>query len=383
MKTSALRTRSFRRILLIKPSAFGDVVHTLPVLVKLRERYPAARIDWLVTPENAELVRYHPALSNVVLFDRRGYARRENRWSAFRNLGRLVTALWRTRYDLVVDLHGQFRSAMFVLASGAGTRIGFDRPRRSIEPTAAQGQSPAVGRHGWFGAREGSWRVYSQRIPIPTLAVHAVDRYLWLAPLLGLNDQPPDMRVYWPTQADEHVDALLAQQGLQQQPFAILVPSTIWPTKHWHVDGFAQVGRFCLRNGLAVVLAGSSKDGPRCQEVAAACPGARDLSGQTTLSEFAALMNRAAVNITNDSGSMHLAVALNRPVVSVFGPTDPIRVGPYGRPHAVVRSTLPCQPCHLRKISQCPHQHACMQQVTPDMVIDRLQSMLRELRPAA
>src|SRR5947208_9349864 len=96
---ASLRSRIFKRILLITPSAFGDVVHTLPVLVKLRDRYPTARIDWLITPENAELVRYHPALSNVVLFDRRSYARRGRRWSALLGLGQLFASLWRTRYD--------------------------------------------------------------------------------------------------------------------------------------------------------------------------------------------------------------------------------------------------------------------------------------------
>ncbi len=363
MSQTPLCRRSFERILLIKPSAFGDVVHAIPVLVKLRARYPAARIDWLITPENAELVRYHPALSNVVLFARRNYAQFGRSWSASMGLFQLLGSVWRARYDLVIDLHGQLRSALFTVASGAATRIGFDRPL---------GGEP----HGWTGAREGSWLVYSHRLPIPTLDAHAADRYLWVAPLLGLADGPPDFRVYWPPAADERVDGLLRAEGLRHGRFAILVPTTIWPTKHWHTEGFAAVGRYLQARGLAVVLAGSPKDGARCQEVAAACPGARDLSGRTTLAEFAALMQRAVVNVTNDSGSMHLAVALNKPVVSVFGPTDPVRIGPYGRPQAVVRVDLPCSPCYLKKLSQCPYEHACMNQVTPDLVIDRLRMIL-------
>lgn len=134
--TIGLRARSFERILLIKPSALGDVVHTLPVLAKLRARYPAARIDWLLTPAIAELVRHHPALARVVPFERQRYTLARPHVTAA-GLARLLSAIRRSRYDLVIDLHGQFRSALLTLASGARTRIGFDRPRRWARRTSA------------------------------------------------------------------------------------------------------------------------------------------------------------------------------------------------------------------------------------------------------
>src|SRR5260370_7328780 len=126
-----LAAREFERILLIKPAAAGDVVHTLPVLVKLRARYPAARIDWLITPENAELVRYHPALSKAVLFARRDYTRWNRVLAAGAGLLKLVNDLQSAHYDLAIDFHRQFRSAFFALAIRAPVRIGFDRPLRS------------------------------------------------------------------------------------------------------------------------------------------------------------------------------------------------------------------------------------------------------------
>src|SRR5436309_16095355 len=107
-KIGSLASRQFERVLLIKPSAFGDVLHTLPILVKLRARYPAARIDWLITPENADLVQYHPALSNVVLFARRDYARWSRALVAGAGLLKLVNDLQAAQYDLAIDLHGQF-----------------------------------------------------------------------------------------------------------------------------------------------------------------------------------------------------------------------------------------------------------------------------------
>jgi heptosyltransferase-1 len=373
---TTLRSKQFERILLIKPSALGDVIHTVPVLVKLRARYPTARIDWLLTPAIAELIRHHPALSNVLLFARNASRGPGRNWSAAAGFLSLISRIWRNRYDLVIDLHGQFRSALFTLASGAPTRIGFDRPRLDTSAMKLRHLPKEAYLHGWTGAREGAWVAYSDVIPIPTLDVHAVDRYLWIGPMLGLDENPPDFRIPVPAQARTHVDALLKSRGLFGKKFIVLVPGTIWETKHWTVEGFAAVASALARSKHAVVLAGSAKERPRCREVTTACPQACDFSGQTTVSQLAALIERATLCITNDSGSMHLTVALGKPVVSIFGPTDPVWIGPYGRPHAVVRAEVPCSPCYLRKLRSCPNGHICMKEVTPEMVLERVEKTL-------
>src|SRR5207302_10830714 len=119
LDAASLRARDFRRILLIKLSAVGDVVHTIPVLNKLRRRYPSARIDWLVTPAIAELIRHHPGVSNVVLFARQDWSTPwRPGWSALRGAMSLVRELRAARYDLIIDLHGQFRTALFTLMAG-------------------------------------------------------------------------------------------------------------------------------------------------------------------------------------------------------------------------------------------------------------------------
>jgi heptosyltransferase I len=371
-----LRSRSFERILLIKLSALGDVLHTVPVLARLRARYPAARIDWLLTPALAELVRHHPALSDAVPFARREYARLWRSWSGVADLLRLVWDLRRARYDLVIDLHGQFRTALLALAGGAPVRVGFDRPVRGPRSPSERRLVTSAYVHGWTGAREGAWLTYTHRIPIPTLDAHAVDRYLWLGKLLGFEEGPPDFRFPIPPGAEARVEALLRRHALAGRPLAVLFPGTVWETKHWHVEGFAEVTRHLARTGHAVALAGTAAEKPRCRAVAALCPGSVDLAGQTTLPELAALVRRAAICVTNDSGSMHLAVALGRPVVSVFGPTDPVWIGPYGRPGAVVRAGVPCAPCYLRALNRCPNGHACMEQVTGAMVVERVDRAL-------
>ena len=373
----ALRSAEFSRILLIKPSALGDVVHTLPVLVKLRARYPRAQIDWLITPENAELVRYHPALSNVVLFARRDFSKRGRRWRAFVSFFDLLKKIRSAKYELIIDMHGQVRSAFFSLISGARVRIGFDRPVKRGLTVSAEHDLKNIPSHGWRGAREGSWIAYTHRIPIPTLDVHAIDRYLWVAPLLGLDDNPPDLTIHLSPQATNKVNRLLEERGVPvSKPLVVLVPGTIWETKHWTIEGFAGVARHFLQDGFAVALAGTMRDQQRCQQIAAAATGTCDLSGKTTPADLAALIRRAEVAVTNDSGSMHVAASLGKPMVSVFGPTNPVHIGPYERPESVVRVDLPCSPCNYRRLSQCPFDHNCMKQVTSAMVVERVRKIL-------
>ncbi|PYK52726.1 MAG: lipopolysaccharide heptosyltransferase II [Verrucomicrobia bacterium] len=372
-----LRSVEFSRILLIKPSALGDVVHTIPVLVKLRARYPRARIDWLITPENAEIVRCHPALSNVVLFARRDFSKRGRRWRAFLSFFDLLKQIRRAKYDLVIDMHGQVRSAFFALITGARVRIGFDRPIKRTLTVSAEHDLKNVPTHGWRGAREGSWIAYTHRIPIPTLDVHAIDRYLWVGELLGFDDTPPDLTIYLSPETIRNVDRLLSEKGVSaSQPLIVLVPGTIWETKHWTIEGFAGVARQFLHDGYAVALAGTKRDEQRSRQIAAAAPGACDLSGKTTPADLAALIRRAEVTVTNDSGSMHVAASLGKPMVSIFGPTNPVHIGPYERPDSVVRVDLPCSPCNYRRLSQCPYDHACMKQVTSAMVVERVQKIL-------
>jgi lipopolysaccharide heptosyltransferase I len=379
---SELQSTEFSRILLIKPSALGDVVHTIPVLVKLRARYPSARIDWLITPENADIVRCHPALSNVVLFARRDFSKRGTRWRALVSFFDLLKQIRRAKYDLVVDMHGQLRSAFFALVSGARVRIGFDRPIKRELTVSAEHDLRNVPSHGWRGAREGSWIAYTHRVSIPTLDVHAIDRYLWVGPLLGFDDDPPDLTIHLSSDTVRNVEQLLEEHGVTpDMPLVILVPGTIWETKHWTIEGFAGVARHFLGEGFAVALAGTKRDEARCRQIAAAAPGTCNLCGKTTPADLAALIQRAEVAATNDSGSMHVAASLGKPMVSVFGPTNPVHIGPYERPESVVRVDLPCSPCNYRRLTQCPFDHACMKQVTSEMVVERVQKILGTAKP--
>jgi heptosyltransferase I len=375
-----LSNHDFRKILLIKLSAVGDVVHTIPVLNKLRRRYPRARLDWLVTPGIAELLQHNPAITNIIEFEREAWST-PWRLAPFVSYARLASKLRRTAYDLVIDMHGQFRTAALTLATGAPARIGFDRPRASVWDASPRKFPEQTRKHAWHGAREGSWIVYTHHIPVPTLDLHAVDRYLKVGPILGLDKEPADFSFPIPQSAISGVDSLLRRHGLDHADLVIMAPGTIWETKHWGSDKFAKVARHFMSKGFAVILTGSQRERVVCEEVADLAPGTVDLAGMTTLSELAALIRRSAICITNDSGPMHLAVALDRPVISIFGPTDPIWIGPYGHANAVLHTDLECSPCYLRRLKHCRYDHACMRNVSPLAVIERAESALRSSRP--
>jgi heptosyltransferase-1 len=370
-----LTRRDFRKILLIKLSAVGDVVHTIPVLNKLRRRYPTAQLDWLVTPAIAELLRHHPAITNVIEFEREAWST-PWRLTPFASYARLAAKLRSAAYDLVVDMHGQFRTAALTLATGAPARIGFDRPRASVWDASPRKFSEQARKHAWQGAREGSWLAYTHHIPVPTLDLHAVDRYLNVGPILGLDREPADFSFPIPQSAVSRVDALLGEHDASRAGIVIMAPGTIWETKRWGGDKFAKVAEHFLSRGFAVILIGSRRERVVCEEVAALAPGAVDLAGMTTVSELSALIRRSAISITNDSGPMHLAVALDRPVLSIFGPTDAVWIGPYKRANAVLQADLHCSPCYLRKLKHCRHDHACMRSVSPLAVIERAESIL-------
>jgi heptosyltransferase I len=370
-----LRNRDFRNILLIKLSAVGDVVHTIPVLNKLRRRYPAARLDWLTNPAIANLLRHHSAITNIIEFARERWSS-PWRLSPYASYAQLAASLRKNRYDLVVDMHGQFRTAILTLATGAPVRIGFDRPRASVWDASPRKLPQQARKHAWQGAREGSWLAYTHHIPVPTLDRHAVDRYLDVGPILGLDENPADFSFPISPNASSRVESLLHRHGIDNGAIVTIAPGTVWETKHWGSDKFAEVARHFIGKRFAVILIGSHRERIVCEQVAQLAPGAVNLAGMTELDELAALIRRSTMAVTNDSGPMHLAVALNRPVVSIFGPTDPVWIGPYRRADAVLKAALPCSPCYLRRLDHCRHDHACMEQVSPLAVIALAENML-------
>ncbi len=329
-----------QRILIIKPSAIGDVVHTLPILNLLRHHYPQAHIAWLVTPACAGILEDHPQLDQRIVFDRKALSRWWRHWPTWRALQRFTRALREQHFDLVLDLQGLFRSAWLAWATRAPVRVGF------------------------ANAREGAPLFYTHRVRIDSMEQHAIERYRKLLAFIGCPTAP----IVFPFPTDAADRACIAELA-GDQPYAVVLPGTNWPTKRWPVERFAAlVPELKARFGLATIVAGS----PAERELGQQVPGALNLCGQTSLRQLVALLERAAVVIANDSGPMHIAAALGRPLVTLFGPTNPIRTGPYQRLEVVIRLDIACSPCYSRT---CSHQ-SCLQQLPIDPVLVEIERQI-------
>jgi lipopolysaccharide heptosyltransferase I len=386
MQSTTLADKRFERILLIKLSAIGDVIHTIPLLNALRRHYPTARIDWLSKPTPAEFVSVLPAVDEALVYGENQTEVPQYNWDGVTHFVRLIrdhrflamlSRLRAARYDLVIDMQGQMRSGFVSMVTGAPVRIGFDRPRKAVWQAEGRALPPGTIERAWKGAREGSWMAYTHRIRLPTLAMHAIDRYLLVGDMLGFERETPDFSIRIRPEAERRVDELLRERvGAMAKPPIVIAPAALWETKRWQAEGFAAVARHFLAQGYPVLLAGAPNEAQECEAIAAAAPGAVVLAGRTSLAELAALIRRSAIAVTNDSGPAHLATALGRPVVTMFGPTNPVWVGPYQRPDSVVSANVACSPCNLRNLSRCPHDHACMRGIAPERVIGAVEEQL-------
>lgn len=332
-----------QRILIMKPSSLGDIVHALPVFNLVRRRFPQAHIAWLVAPYCAGLLKGLAGLDEIILFDRRRLGAAWKNPKALLELFRFHRDLRRRRFDLVIDLQGLFRSGWMAWQSGAPIRIGF------------------------ANARELAWIFYTHRVPIDTMEQHAVDRYLKIAAALGCDSAPIEFR-FPTTAADRQAIEALLPPG---QRIAVLMPGANWITKRWPAEHFAAlVAPLKQRFGLHSVIAG----GKDAAELAPHIPEATDLTNKTTIPQLIALLERADLVIANDSGPMHIAAALNRPLVTLFGPTNPIRTGPYARPDTVIRANIDCAPCYRK---QCPH-HRCLRELSIAPVLAAIEQQLKK-----
>ncbi len=298
-----------RRILIIKPSSLGDIAATLPLLCDLQALYPAGRIDWLIHPALADLVRNHDALDELIFFDRAALARWWINPRATGELWSLIGALRRRRYEMVIDAQGLLRSALLGQLSGAPIRIGF------------------------ADAREGATRLYTHRVPIAREKEPAVMRMRALLNPVGPPGGPARFRLPIQPAALRAIQSRLPSD----RPPAAIIPGARWHAKRWSERGYRQITRLLAATGVAVAILGSRDERSLGQEVADRIDGAMNLAGQTTLAEMVALLSLCRIVIGNDSGPLHVAAALERPLVGLYGPTDPVSVGPYGQMDHVLR----------------------------------------------
>lgn len=345
-------------ILIIKLSAIGDVVHTLPSLAAIRKRYPAAHITWVIEEDASDIIAGHPCLDRILVSRRKHWIRNLRKLrDARKTIGEIhsfVMSLRDRKYDLVVDFHGLFKSAVLVLLSRGGRKVGYD----SMQELS-----------GLFLNE----KVYED------MAKHAVDRYLDIARHLDAPVQTPEFHIHIEEENRKRVTQLLAEGGINRgDRFVAINPVALWDTKMWEDQKFAELcDRIVGELKKVVVFTGGRNDETVRHIRSFMHYPSVDLTGRTTLRDLACLYGRAALVVTTDSGPMHVAAAVGTPTVALFGPTDPARTGPYGVAHTVIRAGLPCSPCFLKTCET----RRCMREIFVESVFQAVRQHTEETVP--
>lgn len=309
-----------KRVLIVRPSALGDVARTVPALASIKRAHPEAEIDWLVRDIFADAVSAHPDLANIISFPR---GRLDRFWRSPAAMARVLAycrKLRRADYDLVIDLQGLLRSGVFTGATRAKRRIG-----------------PA-------DARELAWLGYNRWARVPGGTAHTVDRMLAVVNAAGI-EPVRDMRLYT---SDEHrawADAIFTDHAIDPAKCVAVAPTAKWASKRWPIERFdATMGALAERGfESALVLGGpgdESATAPLLSDVNA--PLKRiDLTAKTSVGQMMAAIERCAFVLANDSAALHIAIGFGRRAVGIYGPTDPAAVGPYRYELGVARPDDP------------------------------------------
>lgn len=338
-------------ILIVKLSAIGDVIHTLPSLKVIRKLYPEAHITWVVEEAAAGLIQGHPHLNKVLISRRKSWLKDFQNGEIARPVREIRLFLKELRqrpYDLTIDFHGLLKSALIILLAGGKRKLGYD------------------------SLQELSGLFYNEKIP-EDMNKHAVDRYLDFPRYLGAKISQVEFILPFNRDAESKVQFLLNKHNLENRKFIAINPVAYWETKLWDNEKFALLAdAIKTRLNFEVVFTGSEKE-PIEKIITQMSVKAVNLGGETSLPELGSLYKKAQSVITTDSGPMHLAAAVGTPVIALFGPTDPARTGPYGIGHTIIRNDLLCGPCFLKN---CPTKK-CMQDISPEQVVAVIEKRLK------
>ncbi|MBF0472833.1 MAG: glycosyltransferase family 9 protein [Nitrospirae bacterium] len=337
MKKSIINTKEPQKILIVKPSALGDVIHSLPFLYALKSRFPNAAIHWVIAKGLEGLLSNHPLIDKLWIINKGSWKKTSNISTTIKELKILFHDLKEQNYDLVIDLQGLLRSAIITHFSKSKASVGFSDAREF---------APFFYRHKIIGGKD----------------IHAVDRYLKIAKYLDCNIDSINF-------AMPEFDPIPQIIKTLPDKYIVMIPSAMAAAKRWSPERFGALASILPYKS---VIIGSAQDIPISEIVLnQANNNAISLCGKTNLSELMAVIKNAAFCVTNDTGPMHIAAAQNVPIAAIFGPTNPIRTGPYGANNIIIRKDLPCVPCYKR--NKCSNR-ICLDSLTVKEVKEAIYS---------
>lgn len=331
----------YNNILIVKLSAIGDVIHALPAAHVLKQCDPHVRITWIVERAAYDLLAHNSDIDEIILFDK----------SKFKTLSGLLhnapdfTRILRShQFDLVLDLQGLFKSAAVAWLSGAQKRLGYCNMRELSSLVS----TPVCGEH-----QQG----------------HVVDRYLDVVRALGCAVENVVFPINITEQEAAQTEVIAAQAGLDiSKPYVVLAPGTNWVTKCWPTAHYAALADLLQAEAIVPVITGGPGDAPLLEAISYKLNIAPiDIVGKTTLKQLAYILKHAQAFVGGDTGPMHLAVAVGCPVVTMFGPTDPARNGPYHGNNIVLQPERNCIYCWKKSCGE-----NCLASISPQTVFAAL-----------
>jgi heptosyltransferase-2 len=340
------------KILIIRMSSIGDILLTTPLIRILKNTFPDGRVDFIVKKQYQDLIRYHPSLSRIYTYD----ARNENE-----TLKKLRAQIREERYDIIADIHKNFRSIYLSQCTGAGQIVRFRK-------------------HAWK-----RWLLVKTKLNLYKDIEPVHRRYIHSFKSHRLKDDGQGLEITIPDEVTERVSRLWESRSDGRLNSLIgIAPGASYFTKRWTTEGFAAViNRIRERINAGVILFGDSHDQAVTRELIASCGKDRlyDFAGELSLLETAAMMRKCQLVVTNDSGLMHLATALKKKVVAIFGSTtEELGFFPVSE-HAVVieNRAVPCRPCSHVGRHTCPKKHFdCMSQISPDQVMRGINQLMTD-----
>jgi lipopolysaccharide heptosyltransferase I len=328
-KVMIMKYQGLMDILFVKLGALGDVINTLPLAVSLKNNLDAG-ITWLVEPLSFPIVDGHPAVDNVILFDKKNLRQ---------SLPDVLGKLREKRFDIVMDLQRILKSASFAMVSKASRRIGFDKRR----------------------CKEMTWLFPFERIAMGDPGRHMAVQYLDFARHLGVDSD----QIKWDIPVSGAIPFSLPER------YVVLNIGATKKANLWPEDNFSMLARIIKsRFGVVSVITGGREDensSAAITEKAGDC--VINLAGKTTIPELKEVLAGAKMVVSCDTGPMHLAVALKRQVIALFGPSDPARTGPLHG--TVIQKALDCSPCNRRSCDD----PKCMRGITPQDVFEKMEAL--------
>ena len=332
------------RILLVRTSALGDIIHCLPVLRALRRHYPKAEIGWVVEAGFAPLLDRDPDLDRVFEVKTKSWRRISAAATTSKEVPATIRAIRDFSADVVLDLMGNHKGGAIAKLSGVKRRIGLARIHRR-EPSSA----------AWINEE------------VEPIGVHRVDRALTMAVAIGADASAPDFG------PQKLLCAAADSSPPHESPYLVIHPGAAWPNKRYAPHRWGEVASSLhATTGMRVLISAGPGEEDLGSQVVEASAGAARMADDRSLRDLVALLNGAALVLAGDTGPLHLAHALGRPVVAGMGPTDPATPGPYGAPERVVWKQLPCSFCHRPFDEIKP----CLIDLAPLEVIGRARKVL-------